>query len=107
MKHELLGLLLLLVVSIGPSTSASTELFVLFTMIRRVLLAELLRVENARFIVRGRIDMPRFEILRVDLGRLLAVIGNLFVVTIFKHHIVLVGLHELELPEAELVMANA
>ena len=72
-----------------------------------VLLRELLRVVDAGLVVRRGEDVPGLQVLRVDLRGPLAVIDYLLVVSIFELLNVLVGLHVLELPEAELVVADA
>lgn len=76
------------------------------TMVLQVVLRELLRVVNACLIISRRVYVPRLQVLRVDLRGLLAVICDLLVVAILKHHIVLVRLHKLKLPETKLVVAD-
>ena len=100
MKHELLHLLGILL-----RLLLLWEGFVA-TMVLLVVLRELLRVVNACLIVSRRVYVPRLQVLRVDLRGLLAVICDLLVVAILKHHVVLVRLHELKLPETELVVAD-
>ena len=72
-----------------------------------VLLRELLRVVDAGLVVRRGEDVPGLQVLRVDLRGPLAVIDYLLVVSVLELLNVLVGLHVLELPEAELVVADA
>ena len=51
--------------------------------------------------------MPSLHVLRVDLGRFLAMGDDSFVVFISKLHRLLVGLQVLELPESEFLVADA
>lgn len=66
----------------------------------------MLGVVDACLVVRRGEDVPRLQVLRIDLRRFLAVIDDLLVVTILELNHILVRLHELELPEAELVVAH-
>ena len=100
MKHELLHLL-----GVMLRLLLLWEGFIA-TMVLLVVLRELLRVVNACLIISRRVYVPRLQVLRVDLRGLLAVICDLLVVAILKHHIVLVRLHKLKLPETELVVAD-
>lgn len=100
MKHELLHLLgvMLWLLLLWEGFIA--------TMVLLVVLRELLRVVNACLIISRRVYVPRLQVLRVNLCGLLAVICDLLVVAILKHHVVLVRLHKLKLPETELVVAD-
>ena len=100
MKHELLHLL-----GVMLRLLLLWEGFIA-TMVLLVVLRELLRVVNACLIISRRVYVPRLQVLRVDLRGLLAVICDLLVVAILKHHVVLVRLHKLKLPETELVVAD-
>ena len=100
MKHELLHLL-----GVMLRLLLLWEGFIA-TMVLLVVLRELLRVVNACLIISRRVYVPRLQVLRVDLRGFLAVICDLLVVAILKHHVVLVRLHKLKLPETELVVAD-
>ena len=51
--------------------------------------------------------MPRLHVLWVDLGGLLAMGNDSFVVFVSKLHRLLVGLQVLKLPESEFLVADA
>ena len=68
---------------------------------------ELLGVVDAGLVIDGRENVPSLHVLRVDLGRFLAMGNDTFIVFISELHRLLVGLQVLELPESEFLVADA